>query len=195
MQATRLFAFLCIVAPAALAVVPAKIDFQRDVRPILSDNCFRCHGPDPGTRMVDLRLDLREAATAKREHGTAVVPGSPEQSLLWQRVSHEKPAKRMPPPYANKVLTADQKETLKRWIEQGATWKEHWVYTAPKRPALPAVKSVQWARSPMDRFILAKLETEGLTPGARSGPAHAGSPRRAGPDGSATETGGSGSFS
>ena len=164
MQATRLFAFLCLVAPAALAVVPAKIDFQRDVRPILSDNCFRCHGPDPGTRMVDLRLDLREAATAKREHGTAVVPGSLEQSLLWQRVSQEKPAERMPPPYANKVLTADQKETLKRWIEQGATWKEHWVYTAPKRPALPAVKNEPWARSPMDRFILAKLEAEGLTP-------------------------------
>jgi hypothetical protein len=164
MQATRFFTLLCLVAPAAPAVVPAKIDFQRDVRPILSDNCFRCHGPDAETRMVDLRLDLREAATAKREHGAAVVPGSIEQSLLWQRVSQEKPARRMPPPYANKILSADQKETLKRWIEQGATWKEHWVYTAPKRPALPAVKNEQWARGPMDRFILAKLEAEGLSP-------------------------------
>ena len=164
MQANRVFTFLCLVAPAALAVVPAKIDFQRDVRPILSDNCFRCHGPDPETRMVDLRLDLRDAATAKREHGTAVVPGSIEQSMLWQRVSQEKPAKRMPPPYANKVLSAEQKEILKRWIEQGATWKEHWVYTAPKRPAAPAVKNEAWARNPMDRFILAKLEAEGLTP-------------------------------
>jgi len=164
MRVTRVFTFVCLVAPAALAAVPAKIDFQRDIRPILSDNCFRCHGPDAETRMVNLRLDLREAATAKRENGTAVVPGSPEQSLMWQRVSQEKPARRMPPPYANKVLTADQKETIKRWIEQGATWKEHWVYTAPKRPALPAVKDDHWARGPIDRFILAKLEAEGLSP-------------------------------
>ena len=70
----------------------------------------------------------------------------------------------MPPPYANKVLTADQKETLKRWIEQGATWKEHWVYIAPKRPTPPAVRDQSWARGPIDRFILAKLEAEGLTP-------------------------------
>lgn len=164
MRATSVFTFACLVAPGVLAAVPAKIDFQRDIRPILSDNCFRCHGPDPETRMVNLRLDLRDAATSKRENGTAVVPGSPEQSLLWQRVSQEKPARRMPPPTANKILTADQKETLKRWIEQGATWKEHWVYTAPKRPALPAVKDEHWVRRPIDRFILAKLEAEGLTP-------------------------------
>jgi len=164
MRPIRVFTFVCLVAPAALAAVSAKIDFQRDIRPILSDNCFRCHGPDAETRMVNLRLDTREAATAKRENGTAVVPGSPEQSLMWQRVSQEKPAKRMPPPYANKVLTADQKETIKRWIEQGATWKEHWVYTAPKRAALPAVKDEHWVRGPIDRFILAKLEAEGLAP-------------------------------
>jgi hypothetical protein len=164
MRAIRVFTFACLAAPAMLAVVPAKIDFQRDIRPILSDNCFRCHGPDPETRMVNLRLDTREAATAKRENGTAVVPGSPEQSLMWQRVSQDKPAKRMPPPYANKVLTADQKETIKRWIEQGATWKEHWVYTAPKRGVPPAVKDERWVRGPIDRFILAKLVAEGLTP-------------------------------
>jgi hypothetical protein len=164
MRAIRVLNFVCLAAPAMLAVVPAKIDFQRDIRPILSDNCFRCHGPDPETRMVDLRLDTREAATAKRENGTAVVPGSPERSLMWQRVSQEKPAKRMPPPYANKVLTADQKETIKRWIEQGASWKEHWVYTAPKRGTPPAVKDEHWVRGPIDRFILAKLEAEGLTP-------------------------------
>ena len=160
----RVSTLIYFAASAALAAVPAKIDFQRDIRPILSDNCFRCHGHDPETRMADLRLDLREAATAKRENGIAVVPGSPDHSLLWQRVSAEKPAKRMPPPYANKVLTADQKETLKRWIEQGATWKEHWVYIAPKRPTPPAVRDQSWARGPIDRFILAKLEAEGLTP-------------------------------
>ena len=153
-----------LITGAAVAAAPGAVDFQREVRPILSDNCFRCHGPDKETRMVNLRLDLREDAMAPRAKGPAVVPGDPAKSLLWQRVNHEKPALRMPPPYSHKTLTGEQKETLRRWIEQGAPWEEHWAYRAPERPAPPAVRNESRVRNPIDRFILARLEAAGLEP-------------------------------
>ena len=131
------------------------MDFQRVVRPILSDACFACHGPDKGTRMADLRLDIMEGALAVRESGTVIVPGKPEASLLYQRITAEDAGRRMPPEYSHKSLTAGQVEALKRWIEQGAEWKEHWSFTAPRRPALPQVKAQGWVRNGIDRFILA----------------------------------------
>src|SRR5215469_6710567 len=100
--------------------VPGTVDFQREVRPILSENCFQCHGPDKSTRMVDLRLDTREGLSSKRAAGVVAVPGDPKSSLLYQRITHEKVAMRMPPAYAHKTLTEQQKATLRRWIEQGA---------------------------------------------------------------------------
>jgi hypothetical protein len=141
-----------------------QVDFQREVRPILSDACFACHGPDKGTRMADLRLDTREDATAPRKNGAAIVPGKPEASLLWKRIVEEKPARRMPPPYSHKTLTSQQREVLKRWIEQGAPWREHWSFVPPVRPALPPVKRKDWVRTPIDRFILARLEAANLSP-------------------------------
>jgi hypothetical protein len=154
----------------AVAAAPAKIDFQRDVRPILSDACFHCHGPDSSTRMAGLRLDQRADATAERKSGRAVVPGDPAQSLLWQRVNTKTAAKLMPPAYSHKTLTADQKDILRRWIEEGAGWKEHWAFSKPVKAPLPAVKNAAWPRSPLDRFLLARMEAAGLAPNAEADP-------------------------
>src|SRR6476469_10070840 len=140
------------------------VNFQRQVRPILSENCFLCHGPDKGTRMADVRLDIREGAFAQRKNGVVIVPGKPDESLLIRRVLSENPAYRMPPVFSHKTLKPEQKEILRRWVEQGAPWKDHWAFVAPVRPQPPAVKDAQWARTPIDSFILAKLEASGLQP-------------------------------
>ena len=144
----------------------AAVDFQREVRPILSDACFHCHGPDKNTRMAGLRLDTREGAFAERKSGTPIVAGKPAESLIIQRITHEQKARRMPPESSHKTLTPKQIDTLKRWVAEGATWKEHWAFTAPVRPQPPAVVNKTWAKTPIDRFILAKLEKQALTPAA-----------------------------
>src|SRR3982751_5137010 len=164
------FVFLPVLLCCALRAEPAKpgappaVDFQRQVRPILSDNCFLCHGPDKGPRMADLRLDIQEGALAVRKNGAAIVPGKPDESLLIKRIFSDNPAFRMPPVFAHKTLTQQQKETLRRWIEQGATWKQHWAFVPPVKPTEPEVKDVKWARTPIHRFILAKLEANNLQP-------------------------------
>src|SRR3954464_8004365 len=125
--------FVLIVASTSsfAATTSGKINFQRQVRPILSDNCYLCHGPDKGTRMADLRLDIHEGAFATRKSGTVIVPGKPDESLLIKRVFSDKASFRMPPAFSHKTLTPDQKEILRRWIAQGATWKDHWAFVAP----------------------------------------------------------------
>jgi len=162
--ACLLFGSLFVVPGSAADLKSAAVDFQREVRPILSNNCFPCHGPDKYTRMVDLRLDIREGALAARKSGVPVVPGRPDASLLYRKITAADPARRMPPPYSHKVLTEDQKATLKRWIEQGANWKEHWAFAAPVRPEPPRLANDQWSRNAIDQFILAKLRSSGLTP-------------------------------
>ena len=140
------------------------IDFQRQIRPILSDNCFHCHGPDKGTRLMDLRLDTRDGAFEARKSGAVIVPGKPLESLLYQRIAATQPARLMPPAHSKKTLAPAQKDLLKRWIEQGAPWKEHWAFSAPKRSTPPSVRAAAWVRNPIDRFILARLEAAGLAP-------------------------------
>ena len=128
--------------PAAMpkpASQKRTVDFQREIRPILSDNCFLCHGPDKGTRMMDLRLDTKEGAFTARKSGAPIVPGNPAASLLYQRIFTDDKARVMPPVHSKRALTADQKDVIKRWIEQGAPWKEHWAFAAPVRPTLPSV--------------------------------------------------------
>lgn len=142
----------------------AAVDFQRDIRPILSNNCFQCHGPDKDSRMAGLRLDRHDEAFAARTNGAAIVPGDPARSLLYQRITASRPALRMPPASAHKELTAAQVNTLKDWIAAGAPWKEPWAFVAPVRPPLPAVRRTNWVRNPIDAFILSKLEAAGLTP-------------------------------
>jgi hypothetical protein len=155
----------------ALATARAEtpVNFEREVRPLLSEKCFQCHGPDSDTRMAGLRLDLKDSAFAARKNGTPVVPGKPEASLLYQRIGAPDPNRRMPPPYAHKTLDPNQVELLKRWIAQGAPWQEHWAFRAPVKPAPPAVRNVAWVRNPIDRFVLHALEADGLTPAAAAG--------------------------
>jgi hypothetical protein len=136
------------------------VRYNRDVRPILNENCFACHGPDKSARKGGLRLDVREEAV-KAE---AIVPGKPEQSGLVERIFSADPGKRMPPAKAHKKLSAAQKDLLKRWVAAGAEYEPHWAFIAPARPPLPAVKDAGWCRTPVDRFVLARLEKRGLKP-------------------------------
>ena len=136
------------------------LDFNRDIRPILSENCFYCHGQDGNKRQADLRLDLRDQAI---ESG-AVVPGKPGESELIARIGSTDRQKLMPPPKSNRRLSAEQKELLERWISEGGVYTPHWAFVAPVRPAEPAVRRPDWVRNPIDRFVLARLEAENLTP-------------------------------
>ena len=151
-------------APSPTTPTASTIDFQREVRPILSDNCFPCHGPDKSMRMAELRLDTQEGAFAKRANGTPIVPGDAEASLLYQRIAHENEPMRMPPPLSTKKLATEQIDILRKWIEEGASWDQHWSFKAIQRLDPPAVNDETWVRSPLDRFILAQLEAEGLVP-------------------------------
>jgi hypothetical protein len=142
-----------------------KVDFNRQVRPILSNHCLSCHGPDEETREAGLRLDVRDVALAPAESGKpAIVPGKPDKSGLVARIRSKKEGVMMPPPEANKPLSDTDKETLRAWIEQGADYQTHWAFVAPRRPALPAVKDGKWSRGPIDAFLLARIEAEGLRP-------------------------------
>src|SRR5262245_22531125 len=119
---------------------PTAVDFNRQIRPILSENCFACHGPDEKQRKAKLRLDTKEGAFAKLRGGNfALVPGKPAESELIARITAEDPAERMPPAKSNKHLTPQQVALLKQWVEQGAPWNEHWSFIPPRRPPIPHV--------------------------------------------------------
>lgn len=160
---------LLLIVCATAAAWCAGVDFQREVRPILSGACYHCHGPDKDSRMVGLRLDQPKEAMAPRPNGAAIVPGNAEKSLVWQRINHKSPVLRMPPAAAHKVLSEEQKQILKRWIDEGAQYQRHWSFSKPARPAPPAVRNESWARNPIDRFILARLEAAGLSPAPEAG--------------------------
>jgi hypothetical protein len=147
------------IAFGGSAAANEPIDFNRDIRPILSENCFYCHGQDPAKRKADLRLDVRDVAVEAK----AIVPKDAAASELVRRISAE-PNKRMPPTKSNRHLSTEQKKLLERWIAEGAKYEPHWAYVAPKRSALPKVRRADWCRTPIDLFILAKLEAEGLSP-------------------------------
>ena len=156
------------VAPVAPTSAPRTIDYNWDVRPILSDNCFRCHGPDERARRVGLRLDQVESALARRPGGPqarfAIVPGRPDDSEVIKRITHANVAMRMPPVAANKTLSSEQIETLRQWIAQGAQYKPHWAYLTPAKPAVPQIPASSRASTNIDRFILSRLQRERLRP-------------------------------
>ncbi len=158
------FCWLC-VAGVVLAA-DDEILFNRDIRPILSDKCFRCHGPDSATREADLRLDQEEMAKADRDGNPAIVPGHPEQSSLIQRIFDEEESTRMPPPDSGRTLSDRERTLLRNWIVAGAKWQPHWAFVAPRRPEWPQVSRPDWPQNGIDYFILARLDAEGLSPAA-----------------------------
>ena len=146
------------------------VDFNREIRPILSDHCFACHGPDESRRAVDLRLDTREGLFTLRDAGAPVVPGQPEASELLRRIHTEEAEEQMPPAKFGRPLTETQKQRIADWIQQGAKWSQHWAFVAPVRPEPPVDMNDHWSRDPVDRFVWAKLRSEGLAPSAEADP-------------------------
>ncbi len=142
----------------------SRVSFNRDIRPILSDACFACHGPDAATRKAKLRLDTREGLFEVRDGAGVVVSGDPDGSLLLQRVMTADALDLMPPPETGKTLTAEQRELLHRWIEEGALWEGHWAYQPVSRPNVPEVPEPAWSGSAVDRFLYARMQQRGLHP-------------------------------
>ena len=167
----RACAFVCFLI--SLRAIPARgadsageIRFNRDIRPIFSENCFACHGPDKNKRKAKLRLDDREVAIEKG----AIVPGDPGKSELVRRIFTDDADDHMPPAESHKQLTLAQKELLKRWIAQGATYEPHWAYIKPVRPEAPHPKNSAWIRNPIDAFVLQTLEARGIQPSPQADP-------------------------
>ena len=164
-----LFASSLAVGPQAPAQSGA-ISYNRDIRPILSNSCFTCHGPDEEAREGKLRLDSREAALKNRGGYFAIDPGNAEESELVLRIFNEDPEEMMPPLDSGRTITDEQRTTLRQWIADGAAYERHWVYVQPTRPPLPEVARQDWIRNPIDRFVLARLEAEGLEPAPEAMP-------------------------
>ncbi len=154
------------VAWAADAPIPDKVEYNRDVRPILSDNCFFCHGPDKNKREAELRLDDGTGFTGQGTHAAVVTPKSPDKSELFRRITAGDPDEKMPPASAGKKLSARDVAVIRKWIEQGAEYQGHWAFIPPKRPAVPAVPASPTVRNAIDRFIAERLQTAGLKPSA-----------------------------
>jgi hypothetical protein len=153
-----------LVLALGTAAARAGVDFDRQVRPILADNCFACHGPDAHQRKAKLRLDTPEGALGPRPGGAVIVPGDAAKSELVRRITADEAEMRMPPAKTGKSLTAAQIDVLRRWIDEGAKWSAHWSFRKPQRPPLPDVALRGWVRNPIDCFVLARLEKEGLAP-------------------------------
>lgn len=149
---------------SAFAETPAKLRYNRDVRPILAENCFACHGFDEHSREADLRLDVAESAVEDRGGYFAIVAGDPANSEVWKRISSEDEYEVMPPPDSHRELTYEQKSLIQRWILEGAEYEDHWSFVPPRKPDLPAITNESWPRNEIDRFVLARLEAEGLKP-------------------------------
>jgi len=151
--------------------LPETIDYIFDVKPILSDRCYLCHGPDDGTREAGLRLDLKEGAYAALGENLdrfAIVPGNTDSSQMVYRINHPDIQKRMPPQESNLTLSEYERNVLVKWIEQGAVWKDHWAFVVPEKPELPEAENDDAADSAIDLFILEKLSQKGIQPSERA---------------------------
>ena len=157
-------AMLALTVSNSVQAAEPELSFNRDVRPVLADTCFRCHGFDKHARKGKLRLDLREDAFAPRKAGAPIVAGHPETSEAYRRLMSSDPDQMMPPADSKIALTTAQKEVIRRWIAEGAVYQPHWSLIPVKQPEIPTVKRKDWARNDLDSFVLAKLEAEGLAP-------------------------------
>ncbi len=157
--------FVVIGLPSWLTAAEPQVDFNRDVRPVFSNICFECHGPDANERQTDWRLDTKEGAFQELDAGGfAIVPGKSAASEMYRRLTAEDPAERMPPEDFPKQPTKEQIENIKKWIDQGAKWRGHWAFEKPQQPQPPQVKHKDAVRNPIDNFVVSRLEAEGLTP-------------------------------
>jgi mono/diheme cytochrome c family protein len=155
-----------LVGLAALvaALSQGAVEFNRDVRPILSDKCFGCHGPDAKTKNIPLRLDIEDQAKADLGKRFAIVPGQPENSEIIKRITAEQIFKKMPPPSSGHAVSEAELATLKQWISEGAKWQKHWSFLPVTKPTPPQTSNNSWSRNAIDRFLLARLDKEGLKP-------------------------------
>lgn len=149
--------------------ISKTLSFNDTIQPILSENCYACHGPDPGGRKAGLRLDRGEFAFAPHQdahekYEPAIIPGNPDKSPLVRRIENKNAKDRMPPPEAHKILRPEQIAQLREWVKQGAQYQELWSFLPPKHKAIPAVAHGEWVRNAIDSFVLARLEREGVTP-------------------------------
>ncbi|MEZ6128480.1 MAG: PSD1 and planctomycete cytochrome C domain-containing protein [Planctomycetaceae bacterium] len=154
MRPVLLWSFCVLIAPSAFGD-DGVLDFNRDVRPVLADKCFHCHGPDPNTRKADLRLDQEDAAKA-----SVIVPGHAADSELMRRLLSTDPDEMMPPPDSGRQLKPEQTQLLKRWIEEGAVWARHWAFERPVQATLPKVSDPSWPQNAIDHFVMARLDSE-----------------------------------
>ena len=161
-------ALLIQFAFAALLLAARPLEFNRDVRPILSDKCLACHGADAKAKNIPLRLDIEAMAKADLGGRRAIVPGSPETSELIKRINTDSKARKMPPLFTGHSLTPAEREILTQWVAAGAPWQKHWSFITPQRPALPEVSAKAWPRNPIDHFILERLDRESLKPAAEA---------------------------
>ncbi len=155
--------FICLSHQVTAESI-SKPDFAGNIRPILAQNCFSCHGPDATKRKADLRLDTRQGAFSDLGGYRALVSGNLEKSVLYQRIITQDPDDQMPPPDSGKKLNPDQIQLIARWIESGAVWEEHWAFTPLNRPALPTVSNENWPANGIDYFVMGKLDEKGLNP-------------------------------
>ena len=166
--AVLIMASISLAVQTGHAAEPVAVSFQQ-VRHLMSNTCFRCHGPDEKERQAGLRLDKRESALSKLESGhVAISPGKVDASEIVRRINSTDPEVMMPPPSLNKPLSDADKRVLTKWVEQGAEYREHWSFVAPTRPARPTVKNANWPKNEIDYFVLSRLEREGLAPSAEA---------------------------
>jgi mono/diheme cytochrome c family protein len=155
-----------LLLPFAVVAQAQGVEFNRDIRPILSDKCFACHGPDAANRKTKLRFDIESGAKIELGKGRyAIVPGNPAKSEMISRITSANVAMRMPPAYAKKEKLSDREiDLLRRWIAQGAPWEAFWSFIPPKSPVVPRVREQDRVRNPIDSFVFSRLEREGLRP-------------------------------
>lgn len=158
----------CSLAAPTSAAEPERVDFSRQVLPLFADRCFACHGPDENTREADFRLDLRASVFDRDSESPLIVPGNSRKSPLFERISSHDPDLKMPPPSATRQLKRKEINLIRRWIDQGADWQEHWAFIRPVRPSIPQVLDVDWPRNCIDHFVLAKLDRESLQPSSEA---------------------------
>ena len=159
-----MIALLTVPLLPAISLSESPVDFNHDIRPLLSNNCLTCHGPDEDERATELRVDTEEGSRIDLGGYAAISPGDPDASELIARITTDDEDLRMPPAGKGRPLAEKEVELIRRWIEQGANYDKHWSYQVPVRPSLPNVKRRDWIRNPIDNFVLAKLESTGLSP-------------------------------